>query len=99
VPFERYNLSLFAGDCYPRAPEQFGFRDPMHPILSLQIDRSLSVPLVSQVVEAIKARIDLLDLRPEERMPSIRQLASSAGVSRNTVIEAYEQLVALGLLR
>ncbi|MES2889139.1 MAG: PLP-dependent aminotransferase family protein, partial [Pseudomonadota bacterium] len=67
--------------------------------MQLCIDRSSSTPLVDQVVDALRAHIQTLGLRPEERMPSIRQLAVDADISRNTVIEAYDQLVALGLLR
>ncbi len=67
--------------------------------MQLRIDRASAVPLVNQVVEAIRERIESQGIRPEERMPSIRQLAQDAGISRNTVIEAYDQLVAQGLLR
>jgi DNA-binding transcriptional MocR family regulator len=44
-------------------------------------------------------RIQDQGLRPGTRLPSIRQMAEQAGVSRFTVVEAYERLVAQGLVQ
>ena len=54
--------------------------------------------LVDQIVAAVTARIDDKLLRIGVRMPSIRQFAEEQGVSRFTVVEAYDRLVASGFL-
>ncbi len=54
--------------------------------------------LVEQIVRLVEMRIDDKLLRTGNRMPSIRQFADSNGVSRFTVVEAYDRLVARGFL-
>jgi DNA-binding transcriptional MocR family regulator len=54
--------------------------------------------LVDQLVQWGRRRIDERVFRPGMRMPSIRKLALDKGVSRFTVVEAYERLVAQGYL-
>ncbi len=54
--------------------------------------------LVGQIVHAVAARIDDRLLRSGVRMPSIRQFADTHTVSRFTVVEAYDRLVANGYL-
>lgn len=51
---------------------------------------------VEQVVAGLTGRIDRGHLRAGERLPSIRAAASAFGVSKNTVVNAYERLVASG---
>ncbi|ATE61529.1 aminotransferase-like domain-containing protein [Thauera sinica] len=65
----------------------------------VSLDESLSTPLVEQIVNAVRGQIDDRILRPGMRLPPIRKLAESHGVSRFTVVEAYDRLVALGYLR
>ncbi|QAU33904.1 PLP-dependent aminotransferase family protein [Janthinobacterium sp. 17J80-10] len=62
------------------------------------ISRDSSLSLVEQIVRTLAARIDDRLLRSGARMPSIRQFADQHGVSRFTVIEAYDRLVASGHL-
>ncbi len=54
--------------------------------------------LVEQIVRSVQTRIDDKLLRTGARMPSIRQFADLHGVSRFTVVEAYDRLVAQGFL-
>ncbi|MBV8624566.1 MAG: PLP-dependent aminotransferase family protein [Herbaspirillum sp.] len=54
--------------------------------------------LVEQIVRGIRARIDDKLLRSGVRMPSIRQFADANQISRFTVVEAYDRLVAQGYL-
>jgi len=56
-------------------------------------------PLADQIVAGIKRQIDDRLLRPGTRLPSIRSLAESHKVSRFTVVEAYDRLVAMGYLQ
>lgn len=55
-------------------------------------------PLVEQIVAGIRREIDERRLRPGGRLPSIRLFAETHKVSRFTVVEAYDRLVALGYL-
>src|ERR1035437_743207 len=55
--------------------------------------------LVEQLVQWAELRMGQQVLRPGMRMPSVRQLALERGVSRFTVVEAYERLVARGRLQ
>ncbi|HYD96035.1 MAG TPA: PLP-dependent aminotransferase family protein [Noviherbaspirillum sp.] len=62
------------------------------------LSRDAGESLVDQIVRSIELRIDDKLLRSGARMPSIRQFAELHGVSRFTVVEAYDRLVARGYL-
>jgi DNA-binding transcriptional MocR family regulator len=62
------------------------------------LSRASGDSLVQQIVRTVQSRIDDKLLRTGARMPSIRQFAESHGVSRFTVVEAYDRLVAKGFL-
>ena len=64
----------------------------------LSLTLSSDGPLAEQIVTGIKRQIDDRLLRPGTRLPSIRGLAESHKVSRFTVVEAYDRLVAMGYL-
>src|SRR5262249_19944375 len=73
----------------PRGPEG----DAM--LLNL---RETSGPLHRRLYLALKTKIRDGGLAPAARVPSTRVLATDLGVSRNTVLLAYEQLAAEGYL-
>lgn len=54
---------------------------------------------IDRVIESIQSRITEGRLKPGQKLPSIRQAVDEFGVSKNTVIEAYERLSARGLIR
>ncbi|MEJ8548816.1 PLP-dependent aminotransferase family protein [Brevibacillus borstelensis] len=58
-----------------------------------------SSPKYKQIYEKFKSFIEQGDIKADEPLPSIRQLADSLHVSRNTTLMAYEQLVAEGYIR
>ncbi|MBN9427710.1 MAG: PLP-dependent aminotransferase family protein [Burkholderiales bacterium] len=62
--------------------------------LSPKSDRTL----VEQIVDWYAARIDERVIRAGTRMPSVRQFAAEHSVSRFTVVEAYDRLIARGYL-
>ncbi len=51
---------------------------------------------VETIVDAIIARIERGAIRPGERLPSIRGASELFGASKNTIVDAYERLVASG---
>ncbi|MDR7075145.1 GntR family transcriptional regulator/MocR family aminotransferase [Neobacillus niacini] len=56
-------------------------------------------PKYKQIYEQFKLFIERGDIPAGDPLPSIRQLADSLQVSRNTTLMAYEQLVAEGYIR
>ena len=56
-------------------------------------------PLVEQLVHHCTQLLHSHSLRTGTRLPSVRQLADSAGVSRDTVVQAYDRLVAQGAIQ
>jgi len=68
-------------------------------MLSVAVSSSDQRPLVEQIVLGIRRQVDERQLRPGARLPSIRQFAEANNVSRFTVVEAYDRLVAMGYLR
>ncbi|MGA2081884.1 MAG: PLP-dependent aminotransferase family protein [Holophaga sp.] len=62
------------------------------------LDPSSGEPLVAQIVNGITRSILSRQWRPGERTQSIREFAKKHGVSTSTVVEAYDRLVASGLL-
>ena len=70
----------------------------MVPFLPLHLDRRARAPLQRQLYDEIRSAILDGRLRPRARLPATRVLATDAGVSRNTVSEAFNQLLAEGYL-
>lgn len=62
------------------------------------VSRSLPIPLPAQVAAAVRSAISTGALRPGDEVPSTRVLAAQAGVSRGTVVTAYDQLISEGYL-
>jgi DNA-binding transcriptional MocR family regulator len=68
-------------------------------MLSLTVSQNGDLPLCDQIVAGIKRQIDDRHLRPGTKLPSIRNFAETYSVSRFTVVEAYDRLVAMGYLQ
>lgn len=68
------------------------------PATPMLLSRRAGDSLVAQITRAIRSQIDDKLLRTGSRMPSIRQFAEQHDVSRFTVVEAYDRLVAQGFL-
>lgn len=66
------------------------------PIVSL--DSNDSLPLIDQIVNGVRKLIDERAIRPGARMPSIRSFAQDHRISRFTVVQAYDRLVAMGCM-
>jgi GntR family transcriptional regulator/MocR family aminotransferase len=65
-------------------------------LIDLDLDRSGGAPLGEQLYKGIKGLILAGGLRPGARLPASRILARELSVSRNTVLAAYDQLLAEG---
>lgn len=73
-------------------------RSPRPVTLPVSVDRSTSVSLPVQIAGQLRTLIETGTLVPGTELPSTRSLARLAGVSRGTVVAAYEQLTAEGCI-
>lgn len=62
----------------------------------IRIDRRAEEPIHRQIYDAYRTAIVDRTLRPNQRVPSTRTLATDLGVSRIPVLNAYAQLIAEG---
>lgn len=66
--------------------------------LPIHIDKSAPEPVYKQLRQSIEHLLTIGAYRSGEMMPSSRHLAQELGLSRNTVNQAYEELISDGLL-
>lgn len=66
--------------------------------LPLTVDKDSSTPIFIQLSQCLKARILSGALKPGTLLPPTRDLANSLGLSRGTVLKAYDDLIAQGYL-
>jgi GntR family transcriptional regulator/MocR family aminotransferase len=67
-------------------------------LLTLALDPKAPAPLFRQVYDGLRTAILAGRLTPGTRLPASRGLARELNVARNTVLNAYEQLLAEGYL-
>jgi GntR family transcriptional regulator len=60
--------------------------------MRIQIDTNLSTPLFKQLMHQIKKAVMDGLLKPDDPLPSIRQLANDLELNHNTVAKAYRLL-------
>jgi DNA-binding transcriptional MocR family regulator len=63
-----------------------------------ELSRESAVPLVDQIAERITKLVQHGQLAAGARLPSIRKLAKLVGASPFTVVDAYDRLVARGII-
>ena len=66
--------------------------------MSFKIDTSGSAPIYQQIVEQITRAVALGRLKPEDPLPSVRQLALDLTINPNTVARAYLELEHQGFI-
>jgi DNA-binding transcriptional regulator YhcF (GntR family) len=64
----------------------------------VSVDPVSPVPPFQQVRDQVAAAIEHEDLRPDVRLPTVRQLAADLGLAANTVARSYRELELAGLL-
>ncbi len=72
--------------------------DLVEGIVDITIDRSSDEPIYRQLVRRIQAMIHSGALPEGFRLPPERRLAEALGINRSTVLNAYRELKALGLV-
>src|SRR5438309_1569740 len=68
-------------------------------MLPLHLQPQSHVPLYVQLRDQLRALVHAGDLRPGERIPASRELATMLGVHRTTVANAYAELESEGLIQ
>ena len=68
------------------------------PILISALDKSSPIQLCEQLLEKITLMISQGILKPGTRLPSCRKLAAQMAISNNTVVSAYQNLIARGMV-
>lgn len=71
----------------------------MEKLSTIYLDRNGKRSLQAQLADQMKSLIRAGRLRPAQKLPSTRMLADQLGVSRNTVVSAYESLHGEGYLQ
>lgn len=66
--------------------------------MNINIDFATRTPIYEQIISEIERLITLEVLKPNEQIPSIRQLASTLGINPNTVKKAYDILENKGII-
>jgi DNA-binding transcriptional MocR family regulator len=66
--------------------------------MQISISRRNGLPVYEQIAAQLRASIEAGELRRGERLPTIRELAQSLGVNRDTIQLAYDALAAQGLV-
>ncbi|NLL42526.1 MAG: GntR family transcriptional regulator [Firmicutes bacterium] len=64
----------------------------------MNIDFSTSIPIYLQIIEEFKRQIVTGELRPGDKIPSQRDLATQIKVNANTVQRAYREMETMGLV-
>jgi len=65
---------------------------------NLSLNQNSDLSLVAQVSAKLSQLIEKGAIRAGERLPSVRRFAGDHGISVSTTVEAYERLVATGLI-
>jgi 2-aminoadipate transaminase len=68
-------------------------------MLPVQLQPESHVPLYVQLRDQLRALVHAGDLRPGDRIPASRELATTLGVHRTTVANAYAELESEGLIQ
>lgn len=65
----------------------------------ISVDHGSPTPPYDQIKQQVIGAVAAGDLRPGDKLPTVRALAATLGVAANTVARAYRELEADGLLR
>ena len=66
--------------------------------MGFHIDTASRLPIYQQLTQQVREAIARGELRPEEQLPSVRQLSQDLTVNPNTIARAYTELEREGLV-
>lgn len=67
-------------------------------MFGLTVDRNLSTTMTAQLTQQLREAILCGKIKAGQKMPPTRPLAKELGISRNSIVQVYEQLLAEGYL-
>ena len=67
-------------------------------LLHIQLDPRSNTPIWEQIVHNVKELVLKAILAPNDKLPSVRELASSLVINPNTVSKAYQELERQGII-
>lgn len=67
--------------------------------MKIDVDPSSPVPLYSQIVQRVRQLVASGALRSGDRLPTVREIAATARVNRNTAARAVQALETAGVVR
>jgi GntR family transcriptional regulator/MocR family aminotransferase len=70
----------------------------MRALIALELDRASAAPVFRQIARQLREKIVNHALPAGARLPPSRDLAAELAVARNCVVEAYDELIAEGIL-
>jgi GntR family transcriptional regulator len=62
------------------------------------IDPKSGAPLFKQIIEQVRRAVATGMLKPDERLPTVRELAEEHSINPNTIAKAYQHLESMGLV-
>ena len=66
--------------------------------MRIEIDLTSKIPIYVQIIDQVKHMIAIDELKPDDQLPTVRQLATDLRVNFNTVARAYRLLDEEGLI-
>lgn len=67
-------------------------------MLTLKLNPSLGVPIYRQIMDEIREMIASNTLKPGDKLPSIRELASHLRINPSSAVKAYNELKHAGII-
>ena len=64
----------------------------------INVDTRLRKPLGDQLTDNVKELILSGELKPDDKLPSVRSLAAELGINPNTIQKAYSELERCGII-
>ncbi len=66
--------------------------------MQIHIDNASGRPVYQQIIDQIKRDIAMTRLVKDEKLPTVRQLATQLAINPNTIAKAYRQLEQEGII-
>jgi GntR family transcriptional regulator len=67
-------------------------------VIGFHVDRAGSTPAYAQLVRQVREALRMGQLRPGDRLPTVREVVTSCTVNAATVLKAYRELELSGLV-
>ena len=64
----------------------------------LKVNHHSGVPIYLQIVDQVKHALEVGTLQQGDPLPTVRQMASELSIAPNTIVRAYNDLQAIGLI-